>query len=122
MISRPVVGYHEVKLLGPLRTLRAEMPDIAACVRSIFHGEKALLSVKSDPLCKTVIRESWRFKGVRKKLRSAKHKSRYSLFADPQTTNIRSTTPDRGLIRIEAVIDAPGWVVTCLKHGYFFDR
>ena len=45
VISRLLVGYHEVKLLGPLRTLRAEMPCLAACVRSIFHGEKIFLSL-----------------------------------------------------------------------------
>jgi hypothetical protein len=40
MISRPGVGYYEVKVSGPLQTLRAEMPCLATCVCSVFHGEK----------------------------------------------------------------------------------
>jgi len=40
MISWPGVGYYEVKLFRPLRTLRAEMPDLATCVRSVFHGDR----------------------------------------------------------------------------------
>ena len=37
MIRRPDAGNDEVKAFGP-GTLLTEMPDMAACVRSVFHG------------------------------------------------------------------------------------
>ena len=38
MIRRPDAGNDEVKAFGPVGTLLTEMPDMAACVHSVFHG------------------------------------------------------------------------------------
>ena len=45
-----VIQNQEIKLSGVLRAPRREVPNIAACVRSIFHGTRPPSFVKITPL------------------------------------------------------------------------